>query len=245
MLSLSKTTAWVAATVALCLVVTLAAWFLLIAPKRADAAETRVQTAATQAANAQLQLEIAELKAQFAELPQRQAELAAVKQAMPEAAQLPTLVRDLDAKAIAAGVTLMTLTPGTTVALAGVGAEVAAPVDPALDTATTTPAGGAADVAAPTTDTLAAIPVVITVVGNFFNAETFLKSVQTELSRDYLVQGLSIVAEKKADAGGGKPAVTNGDVTMTITGSVFVLRTQGDVAPDAAAETTPSQETTP
>lgn len=243
-MSLSKTNAWVAGTVAVCLVLALAAWFLLIAPKRAEAAETREQTAAAQAANAQLELKIAELQAQFAELPQRQAELAAIKQAMPEHALLPTLVRALDDKADAAGVTLMSLTPSAPVAVvaADAAAVALAPAEAATDTTTSTPAGEAAapEVAAPSPDILAAVPVSISVVGNFFNVKAFLESVQTELSRDYLVQGLSIVAETEAEASGGKPAVKNGDVTMTITGSVFVLRPQDSVVPAAAADTTTS-----
>ncbi len=246
-MSLTKTKAWVAGTVVLCLVVSLAAWFLLISPQRAEAAETRKETVTTAAANRALELKITELKAQFAELPQRQAELAAIKQAMPEDAQLPTLVRDLDALATAAGVTLMALTPSTPVALAGPGAPVVAPAEPAAaegsETASPTPGTAPpadATVVTPSADTLAAIPVEVTVVGNFYNVEVFLRSVQTELSRDYLVQGLSVTAEDAADAQDGKPAVKNGDVTMLITGSVFVLRTADDAVAGTSVDPTPS-----
>ncbi len=236
-MSLSKTTLWVAATAAVCVLAVVASWLLLIGPKRAEAAELRDQTTATEASNAALTLEIEELKSQFAELPQRQAELAAVKKAMPESPEIPTLVRELDAQAAANGVTLMSVTPSVAIALAGEGAPAPQP-DPAA-----VPAEGeaAAPVAAPSGDTLAAVPVDVVVVGNFYNAKLFLKAVQTALSRDYLVQGLNVVAEEQAKAAqGGKPAVANGDVTMTITGSVFVLKPVSDPSSAAPGVTVPN-----
>lgn len=232
-MSITKTRAWVAGTVVACLLLTVAAWFLLIAPQRAEAADLRDQAVAAADNNALLELRIAELKAEFAELPQRQAELAVVKKALPEEAQMPTLVRDLDALAATSGVTLMSLTPSPAVPVV-----TAAPAAPATaDPATPDPAADADSAAAPdaapaaaATEALLSVPVSISVVGNFFNAEVFLRGLQEELSRDYLVNGLNVVAETAGEASGGKPAVNNGDVTMTVTGSVFVL-VPGDASP--------------
>ena len=94
---LSKSQLWITGTALVCVVIVLAGWFLLIAPKRAEAADLRDQTASAAQVNDQLELRIAQLKADFAELPQRKAELAAIKHAMPEDAQLATLTRDLQA----------------------------------------------------------------------------------------------------------------------------------------------------
>ena len=224
----NKSRVWVAGTLVLCVLLAVASWFLAIGPKRAQAAELEQQTVAVESENSQLEQRIAQLKVQFAELPQRQAELAAIKQAMPEDAALPTLVRDLDAMATASGVTLMTLTPGAPVAV-----QTAAPVAPApaegAEPAETAPAEGAAAPAAVTpaapTDLLVSIPTSIVVVGGFFESELFLKKLQSEMPRAFLVQNLTVAAETTStEASGGRPATENGDVTMTLAGSVFVLK---------------------
>jgi Tfp pilus assembly protein PilO len=236
---MTKTRTWVAGTVVLCLLLSVAAWFLLIAPQRAAAAEFTEQAEAARAQNAQLQAKIAELKAQFAELPQRKAELAALKAAMPEEPALAALTRDLQAQADAAGVTLMSIAPAPAVAVVdpaavAAAAAAAAPADPAAEGAA--PAPAAAPVAQ---DVLAAVPLTVTVVGSFDGASTFVKGVQTSLTRSYLLTGLNVVAEADAaPAAGGKPAVANGDVTMTVTGSVFVLKPAATAAATTVAPTT-------
>lgn len=235
----SKTRLWVLGTAVLSVLIVVAAYFLLIGPKRAEAADLQQQTAETASSNAQLESRIEQLKAQFAELPQRQAELAVIKQAMPEDAALPTLVRELDTRSAASGVTLMSLTPGAPVAVTPPAAP--APAAPAAETSGddatgTTPAPAATP--APT-DLLVSIPVSMVVVGDFYEAELFLKDLQTQMPRAFLVTTLNVQTEKDAEASGGKPATKNGDVTMTITGSVFVLKPAA-AAPPAAPATPPT-----
>ncbi len=229
---MSKTRIWVGGTVALCLVLSAAGWFLLISPKRADAAELRTQVVEAQSQNGQIATKIAELKVQFAELPQRKAELATIRAAMPADAALAGLTDEVQEQADAAGVVLMTIAPSPPVAI----------VDPTAVAAPEVDAEGnpvaVADTAA-VGDTLASISTVITVVGSFDGASSFVKGIQTALPRNFLVTNLNVVAEEKdAPATGGKPAVKNGDVTLTITGNVFVLRTAQDAA-DAVAATAP------
>ena len=251
----NKSRVWVAGTLVLCVLLAVASWFLAIGPKRAQAADLEQQTVDVQSANSQLESRIAQLKVQFAELPQRQAELAAIKQAMPEDAALPTLVRDLDAMATASGVTLMTLTPGTPVAVqtaapvAPVPAEgeetaEAAPADGAAAegaAAEGAPADGAAAVPAAPADVLVSIPTSMVIVGGFFESELFLKKLQSEMPRAFLVMNLTVVAETAStEAGGGKPATENGDVTMTIAGSVFVLKSAAVAPVDPAAVPAPA-----
>jgi hypothetical protein len=219
----SKSRTWIAGTVVLSLLISLAGWFLLIDPKRAEAAELQQQALDTQASNQQLRTRISQLEAQFAELPQRRAELAEVRQAMPEDPALPTLIRDLDAMAASTGVTLMSLTPSEPVAL-------------------TAPAAGAAATEAPagTGSLVLSVPVSLVLVGDFFRSETFLRQLQADMTRAFLVQGLTVQTEKGGEASGGKPATKNGDVTMTVTGSVFVLRDAAAAAPSAPAAGTPA-----
>jgi Tfp pilus assembly protein PilO len=236
----------------LCLLFVTAAWLLLIGPKRAEAAELQQQTSDTQENNQTLQARIEQLKVQFAELPQRQAELAAIKRAMPEDPALPTLVRDLDAMAKRTGVTLMSLAPGEPVAQQQPVATPPAAAeetgdDAASDSGDSKDADAAdgedaaaepATAAAPAPGTvLLSVPVNIVVVGDFFKSELFLKELQAEMTRAYLVQSLTVQSEKEGEASGGKPATKNGDVTMTISGSVFVLKTaQADPAPITAGD---------
>lgn len=253
----SRTRMWVAGTVVVCLLLAVAAWFLAISPKRAEAAELEQQTADTQASNQQLAARIEQLKLQFAELPQYQAELAAIKQAMPEDPALPTLVRDLDAMATRTGVTLMSLAPGQPAAVADPAAAAAAAPAPApaegeategsapaegeaaADPATTPAAGAAASTPVGAGLVLVSVPVNLVTVGDFFKAEMFLKELQADMPRAFLVQNLTVQTEKDAEASGGKPATKNGDVTMTITGSVFVLK-QAETASTPATPTTPT-----
>lgn len=224
-MSTSSPRTWIAGTVVLSLVLVAAGWFLLIAPKRAEAADLREETVAAQGRNAQLEVRIAELKEQFAQLPQRKAELAAIRTAMPQDAELATLTRDLQRLAGDAGVTLMTITPGELTAVVPTGAVVAtAPAAEAgqgQEPATTDGAAAAAPATVPAG--LSQVPLTISVVGSFDKSNSFLEKVQAELDRDYLVDTLNVVAEEPAEADAGKPAVVNGDVTMTLTGRVFVL----------------------
>lgn len=246
-MSMSKTRLWVIGTAVLSVLLVVAAYFLLIGPKRAEAAEFRQQTEDTQASNAQLESRIEQLKAQFAELPQRQAELAAIKQAMPEEAALPTLVRDLDSMASGAGVTLMTLAPGEPVAVTPPAAAAPAPAateEASADAEGSTPAP-AATAAPAAADLLVSVPVSVTIVGDFYESELFLKALQAEMPRAFLVQSLTVQAEKEGDASGGKPATVNGDVTMTITGSVFVLKPADTVSAPTTATPQPSATATP
>lgn len=217
-MSLSRANVWIAGTVAVCVLLSAAAWFLLISPTRADAAQLRDDTAATAASNEQLAQQIAVLEAQFATIEQKRADLAVVRAAMPADPELADLNRKLEAQAIAAGVVLMRVTPGAPTVVVAPVAVAAAPVDGAApDAATAAPA-----VPAPASNLLA-IPVTIELIGPFANASAYLEALQQDLGRDFLVEGLNAVAEVEAPATGAKPAVRNGDVTMTITGKVFVL----------------------
>lgn len=218
-MTMPKTRLWIAGTMALCLALTAAAWFLVISPTRAEAAELRTQRADTAASNDQLQARIDTLVAEFATLGQKRAELAEVKVAMPQDPELAVLNRKLEAEALASTVVLMRVTPGAAVSMAP------APVAAAPVEGTTTE-GAATDgaTATPTpTSTLQGIPVVVEIVGSFANTSGYLQGIQERLGRDFLVESLNVVAEKPTAATGAKPAVANGDVTMTITGKVFVL----------------------
>lgn len=221
-MSLSKSRLWIAGTVVLCLALSAGAWFLLIAPTRAEAAELRTQRTDAMTSNDQLESRIKVLQAEFATLDQKEAELAKVREAMPQDPELAELNRKLEAAALGAKVTLMRVTPSSPVA-AVAAAPAPTTTEGTTDSTTTT--------AAPAVSPLVSIPVSIEVVGSFANASVFIEGIQERLGRDYLIEGLNIVAEKPAAASGAKPAVANGDVTMTISGRVFVLAATATTSP--------------
>lgn len=220
-MSLTKTRAWVAGAVVLSLLICVAAWFLLIAPKRAEAADLRTQ--ATQAAqtNDQTRVRIATLKAEFAKLPQHEATLAQLRKGVPASDNLNEVTRALDAAAKANSMVLSSITPSAP-------AVVAPPAAPAQ----AAPANGAT--ATPETG-LVEIPLTVAVIGNFQNSEKFLQSVQNDLQgRNYLVTGLNMAP---AAVSPGYPKAVDGDVQLTLTGSVFSLPETTPAAVTAAAAT--------
>ena len=234
---MTKTRIWSAVTAALCVLLIVAAYFLLIAPKRAEAADLRDQTLAQDQANQQSRLKIQQLKAQYAELPTKQAELAVIKQQLPDNPALPTLIRTLASMADASGVTLVSLAPAppTAVVLAA-GPAVAPAVAPAAATGAPVTAPVAAAPAAPTTS-LFGITTTMIIKGDYAASTLFVQKLQAagvakegtqtakagaQMARAFLVQSIKVAPN--ADAATVTKA-TKGQVQTTITGQVFVLKT--------------------
>lgn len=252
-MSLTKTRAWIAGTVALCLLLSVAAWFLLISPKRAEASDVRDQTVAAVQANTQARNKIAELKKQFETLPQSEAELATLRQAVPLDDELAALTRSLEGFEKDSGAALDSITAATPVPMT-VAAPAAAPT-PAADAkaddtaatdtaATDTGATGAAATGAAASSALVRVPVVVTVTGNYQKSLSFLKSMQTTMPRNFLVSGLAIGEPQIANEALKPVAQAEGWVTMTITGSVFALP-EGAAPATAAAASSASAPATP
>lgn len=223
---------WSLLTAVLVLGVLAAGWFLLISPKRSDAASLRDQTAQKNNANASLQTQIAMLKQEQKDLPKLQAQLAQFRLQMPADPQLPKLVRDLSAIAKAANVTLASLAPSDPVALT----PQSAPAAP-----TTTTSGGTSVTATRTTASAASagalfqVPLQLKVTGTYYALEQFLNGVEM-MRRPFLSTIVDISAAQTASSGssGSSSASTSsGNLTMTLTGRVFV-------APPTATTTAPA-----
>lgn len=197
-----------------CALLTLAAWFLLIAPQRAEAADLRAQAVAQEQANSATRLRTQTLKGQFAELPAKQAELAVVQRQLPAAADLPTLIRTFTAIAKVSGVQLLSVVPS---APAAVGGEVAAAAPTTLAGADAAPVAG-----------LQGMTTSIVIEGDFAGSTLFLQRLQaasetvseSSMSRAFLVQAVKVAPSATTGAGS---AVPTGQVQTTITGQVFVL----------------------
>lgn len=227
---MDKLQQWVALTLVGALAVLAAGWFLLVSPKRADAATLRAQAQEQASKNAALETQLVTLKAQAKDLPKQQAKLAAVSAKIPDVRAMPALIRALTKAAADADVELVSLTPGPTAAGAGVGlATPVAPVVPAAGAPAAGPAvgGGAASAAGQ----LASVPLTLNVVGGYFQVEQFMSDVEN-LPRALRVSNLALVPGANPVKPKSSGSVDSGRVlSATVTGQVFVAT--GGSAPAA------------
>lgn len=234
---MDKLKQWIALTVVGMLVIGAGGWFLLVSPRRSEAADVRGQADAQRVSNQSLQSQIAMLKAQAKELPQKQAKLAAVAAKLPDNPALPALIRNLTAAADLAGVELVNISPTQPVPVA---AAKTAPVTPAAAGSSAPVATGGSSapvtaaaprVAAGLAGTLESIGVSLNVVGGYFQIEQFLDRVEG-LSRAMKVTGVSIapgsnpVKPQLAATSTTTAATPQADpgkvLSATITSSVFM-----------------------
>jgi Tfp pilus assembly protein PilO len=250
---MTVTRKWSLLAAVLVVAVLAAGWFLLVSPKRSEAADIKAQTASQEQKNVQLQSEIQQLEAQLAELPKERAKLATIQKQIPNNPALPSLIRDLTDAGRKAGANIDSLAPSPPVAVVADTAPVA-PVttsttstdsstssestdstdstDSASATAPTTPTA-----AAPATEsTLFAVPIVVKVTGSYFELEQFVSKVEV-LQRSFLVNGFT-VGEPTGDKAG------DGDLTIELKGSVFLAApsAQPTTATPAPVASTPAAE---
>ncbi|HEX2901858.1 MAG TPA: hypothetical protein VHO01_00260 [Jatrophihabitans sp.] len=117
--------AWIAASVAVALLIALASWFMLISPTLSDTSSLKSRRADVQLQNDMLRSKIAKLKGQNDNLPSLQQELQAAVAGLPADAGLSDLTRQASAESKLAGVSLtgMTFGAATPVAPAGTSAR--------------------------------------------------------------------------------------------------------------------------
>lgn len=210
---------WSLLTAVLVVAVLAAGWFLLVSPKRGDAAALRDQTVSKQNENAGLQSQIAALKEQAKDLPKLQAQLAVIRTQLPSDPQLPKLVRDLSALAKSSGVTLASLAPSDPVALNVTATAPAAPSTTTSKTGTTVTTTRTATTSA----ALFQVPLQLKVTGTYYELEQFLFGVES-LRRPFLSTEVDITAAQTSgtSTSGGSTTTTPGELTMMLTGRVFV-----------------------
>ena len=243
---MDKLKQWVALTVVGCMAVLAAGWFLLISPKKAEAADLVAQTATQEATNDGLRTQLEVLKAQAKDLPKKQAELARVQAKIPDNPALPTLIRALTSAASASGVELVSVTPGAPVAVAAAvtatpptpvpaaegAAAAAAPADGAAPAAPAAAGAAGTPTAVAPAGTLAAIPLGINVVGGYFEVAQFLSEIE-QLPRALRVTALTVAPGLSPVAGPNAAAGAPADgrsITTTITGSVYLAANRPPVA---------------
>lgn len=223
---MTNTRKWSVLAAVLMVAIFAAGWFLLVSPKRGEAAGLRTQTASQEAENSRLEDQLRVLQSQQKDLPKQEALLAAMKVQLPDNPALPSLIRDLTAAGRKVGVSVDSMAPSQPVALV---ASAPTALSPAASTGsgttgststttTTTNAGSAAPAS-----NLYQIPLNLQVTGSYFELEQFLNKLEG-LKRSLLVSGFTLI-----------PATTesssHGDLTITINGRVFLVQ-------DAAATPT-------
>ena len=265
---MDKLKQWIAFTVLGAVVIVAGGWFLLVSPKKGEAAGLDEQVVGQEGANSLLRTQLTVLQAQAKELPKKQAELAAVAAKLPDNPSLPALIRAITAASTSAGVVFVSVTPGAPVA-----SVVAAPVAPAAPAPAggapapaaqaVAPAGPAAPAAgapaAPAVGTpavaatggvagqLASIPVTLNVVGDYFEIEQFLANLEN-LPRALRVITLAMtpgLAPSAAGTSGSDAPTTSVDdgrsLTATITGTVFLAAGRPAATPVVAPVAVPAK----
>ena len=241
---MDKLKQYVTLTVLGAVVILAAGWFLLVSPKKGEAADLQTQVATQVSANAVLETQLQVLRAQAKELPKKQAELARVAAKIPDNPSLPALIRAITAASTSAGVEFVSVAPGPPAAL--VAAAPVAPVAPAAagGTAAAAPAAPTAPVApaAPAAGTLAAIPLTLNVVGDYFEIEQFIASLEN-LPRALRVGNLKLVPGTSPTAGSSAPSSTEDGRTLSsvITGSVFMAAGRPVATPVVAPVAAPAK----
>jgi type IV pilus assembly protein PilO len=243
---MSMTRRWSLLTAVLIIGILAASWFLLVSPKRSEAADLRGQATKQLASNDALVQKLNELKAQSLDLPKQKAQLALMHKQVPDNPALPTLIRDLTAAGKKVGVQVMSMKPGppVPVAVAAAAVPVAAATTTGADTsgtastadsgATPAPAAPIAPVAAP----LYMAPITLEIAGSYFEVEQFINRLE-RLQRSFLVSGFSL--KPGASAAGSTTTSTTDGLSLSITGQVFLSPNVASSTPAAAPVAAPAQ----
>ena len=213
---MTDTRKWSAVAVVLVAAIFAAGWFLLVAPKRTEAADLQAKKVSQEGTNTSLEQKLQQLKAQQADLPQKRARLAAITTKIPTNPALPSLIRDLTAAGRKIGVSIDSMAPSAPLAVvaAAPGAVAAAPAP--------VPAAG-------TSDALYQVPLTLNVTGSYFELEQYVSKLEG-LKRSFLVTGFNVGPATIAKA-------PEGALTITISGRVFLTQ---PVAPAAVTPVAPA-----
>jgi type IV pilus assembly protein PilO len=177
-------------TAALVVLVLLAGWFLVISPKKADAAQSQADTAAQEQINQGLKTKIMVLQAANAALPAEEAKLAQIRQQIPLTPQLPSFIRQISSMATSSGATVVSVSPQNP---AGV------------NTPAVTYTGVASGAAAVQDTQLQQMSFAMTVLGSYPAIERYINLMERS-TRLVLVTGLDIKPTSTTGANGSNVA---------------------------------------
>ena len=162
---------WSLGTAVLFLLILLGSWFLLVSPKKSEAADLQAQTATQISQNEQLRAKLVTLQEQSTHLADQQARLAAIRQHLPANLALAAYIRSKSAAADASNVSLDSM----------------APTEPGAVVATTTNGTAAVSPAGQ----LMAVKVDLKATGTYFDLEQFVNKLEAQ-QRSVLVIGFTM-----------------------------------------------------
>ncbi|MCU1676633.1 MAG: hypothetical protein JWM93_1391 [Frankiales bacterium] len=245
----------VTGTVVAALALVAAAWFLLISPKNAQAADIQAQATEEASGHTSLKQQLAMLTEDEKHAVSFAKQLTELQRHMPDDTSEPALIREIYKAADKSGVDLSDVTPGAPIA--SLTPPPAAKPTPTSTSSTSSSASSTADAeAAPAPKPKAAvglsqIPITMTVTGTYTQIKDFLDRV-SKFQRAFLVSGVSLTIAQPvappADASG--VAATgpsySGDLSVTVTGAVFSVGSPLTVGETESTPTAqPSPSTTP
>jgi Tfp pilus assembly protein PilO len=227
----NRTARWSLGAAALCLVLLLAAWFLLISPRRDDAAAVRDQTTASDQQAQLLQIKLTQLQSQAADLPKQKAKLKEIAAQLTPDADVPQYLRDLQDTAVAAGVDLSSVTPGTPTLVTLTGSTAAA----AAATGSGAGLGQSGD--------LVSLPMNLSLTGDYYQLSEWLKQLQTKVSRSYLISAFTLTPEGSTTSDGLSGASIDDPLAAAATSSP-TSTAKGDEGATATATASSTDGTT-
>ena len=224
-----RTVRWSFGALALCLVLLVAAWFFLVTPRRDEAALLREQKVNSDLQASQLEVKLAQLESQAKELPAQKKKLKEIAKELPPDADVPKYIRTLDTISTEAGVTMKSITPGTPVLVtlaASAGTEAAAA------SANTSGLGAPGD--------LVSLPMNLEIDGDYYQLSSWLKALQSKVTRSYLVNGFTLTSNKDAAAAGGLSGaqIADGEPSTPTASATATGKGQEGVVPTTTATAT-------
>lgn len=244
-------------TVLVMIVLVAAGWFLVAQPQLAAASTANDQTAQAQSQIADSQAKLASLKKEQENLPSLKKQAAALQLSIPANVDSSAYIRGLDGLAAAAGVTITTITVADPQAY--VAPIVATPATPTTS-ASPSPSASASAAATPatpvdtgwtpttneliTSSNFVAIPVTISVDGQWSGALAFIKGLQSG-TRLFLVTAFTTKENDDAAAAGGVTANISGYIYALIDPKTAAIQAAAEKAAQASASATPTPTATP
>ena len=215
-------------------------FFLGVQPQLARAATAEAETQSISSANQVTRSEIARLREQARSLPKMQATLAALRASVPATGATSAFISQLNATADATGVKVSTITVGdavaytppvvdsTPTATASAGATPSASPTPTPSATATAPTPTAPTLktdSSITADNFSVIPISVSVNGEFAQALSFVRGVQSN-PRLFLIDSISssIATGNSADGATGTDSPS-----WTFSGSIYVLADSAQV----------------
>jgi Tfp pilus assembly protein PilO len=237
---MTKIRQWSVLTAIAVLLVFVAGYLLLIKPPESKTSSLKSKAAAQEATNQTLQAQIASLQTEEKNLVVEQRELNKFSTQVPPTVSEPSLILQLQQAANAAGVNLISITPGTTA--------------PVTATATSGSTSLTPSSAATSTSTLESLPLALGIYGTYANVAIFFNQL-SKMQRSLLVSAWSLcpLAGGSSSASGATcsaPSLPAGytappnAIAGTLTASVFFAPPAGSTEASAGSSLTPGTTTT-